>query len=32
MFIQGCLGDFCHLAVVDGCYAFWGVVCVVCGS
>ena len=29
MFIQGCIGDLCHLAVVECCYIFWGgwVVC-----
>ena len=27
MFIWGCIGDLCHLAVVDPCHIFWGVVC-----
>ena len=27
MFIKGCIGDLCHLAVVDPCYIFQGGLC-----
>ena len=25
MFIYSCIGDLCHITVVDPCYVLWGV-------